>query len=58
MNPKTPEVDPKEVTRQMLYKCRVIRKRNTNTMQLTTDHSKKSPLAVRSSPRNHAAGKD
>ena len=30
LNPKTPELDPKDYARQMLYKCKVLRKRNTN----------------------------
>ena len=56
MNPKTPDVDPKDITRQMLYKCQVLRKRNTNVMPLAQDQSKKSPLAIRSSPRNRTSG--
>ena len=56
MNPKTPDVDPRDITRQMLYKCQVLRKRNTNVTPLAQDQSKKSPLAIRSSPRNRAGG--
>ena len=56
MNPKTPDVDPRDITRQMLYKCQVLRKRNTNVTPVVQDHSKKSPLGMRSSPRNHAGG--
>ena len=56
MNPKTPDVDPRDITRQMLYKCQVLRKRNTNVTPLAQDQSKKSPLAIRSSPRNGAGG--
>ena len=40
----------------MLFKCQVLRKRNTNVTPLAQDQSKKSPLAIRSSPKNRAGG--
>ena len=34
MNPKLPELDPKDVTKQMLLTCKVFRKRNSNVTPL------------------------
>ena len=40
LNPKTPEVDPKAVTKQMLLTCKVFRKRNSNVTPLTSQKDK------------------
>ena len=36
LNPKTPEMDPKAMTKQMLLTCKVFRKRNSNVTPLTS----------------------
>ena len=40
LNPKTPEVDPKAVTKQMLLTCKVFRKRNSNVTPLQSQRDK------------------
>ncbi len=47
MNPKLPELDPKEVTKQMLLTCKIFRKRNTNVTPLKSHRNNQSLISKR-----------